>query len=260
MSNPKGWRPGKSCDGFTIIELLVVVGILVLLSGMLLPAVKRARDSAKSAACMANLRQIGVAMQAYLSDNSGYYPWDWGSGPPSGFGGQWDYAISPYLGGSVISRPAIFVCPARTIATGLDKSTYSIHQGICPDVNTWSPLTPAGSLTSFTKATTMYRPSETILVADAIQQGGANGGNAKAGFSMYGWATATDYPGEPPEEIQPGWLGVDQDAPADADAYNLRYRHNGYANCLFCDGHVQSALKGTLKAKNIRMGHPPGSW
>jgi prepilin-type N-terminal cleavage/methylation domain-containing protein/prepilin-type processing-associated H-X9-DG protein len=59
---------------FTLVELLVVIGIIALLISMLLPALARARESANSVACMANLRSAGQAMQMYVSEYKGFIP------------------------------------------------------------------------------------------------------------------------------------------------------------------------------------------
>ncbi|MEO1584163.1 MAG: prepilin-type N-terminal cleavage/methylation domain-containing protein [Planctomycetota bacterium] len=60
--------------GFTLIELLVVIAIIALLIGILLPALGRARDSAKTALCLANQRQIVLALTTYAGDFNGKYP------------------------------------------------------------------------------------------------------------------------------------------------------------------------------------------
>ena len=64
---------------FTLLELLVVVAIIILLVGLLLPVLFRAKAQAQSAACKNHLRQIGLGLHMYLSD-SGRYPSEWGKG------------------------------------------------------------------------------------------------------------------------------------------------------------------------------------
>src|SRR5512143_3045020 len=63
---------------FTLIELLVVVAIIALLAAMLLPALQNARNRAVRAACISNLRQIGIALVNYSTDSASALP-------PSGF-------------------------------------------------------------------------------------------------------------------------------------------------------------------------------
>ena len=59
---------------FTLVELLVVIGIIALLIGMLLPALQQARQQAKTLQCLSNVKSIASAMQIYLTQNKGWIP------------------------------------------------------------------------------------------------------------------------------------------------------------------------------------------
>ena len=64
----------KRPNGFTLVELLVVVGIIALLAALILPALSRARESARRATCMNNLRQLGLSFQMFAAESSGLLP------------------------------------------------------------------------------------------------------------------------------------------------------------------------------------------
>ncbi len=71
-------QPARRCrsrgQGFTLIEVLVVVAIIALLIAILLPSLQRARDQARSAVCLSSLHQMGLGLSAYASDHKGILP------------------------------------------------------------------------------------------------------------------------------------------------------------------------------------------
>jgi prepilin-type N-terminal cleavage/methylation domain-containing protein/prepilin-type processing-associated H-X9-DG protein len=118
-------RPQKA---FTLVELLVVIGIISILIAMLLPALNKARDAAKSVSCLSNLRQLGQSMLMYQNDNRGSYPFydtlAWKQfGDPTYVGDYVTWSRLFWIKGYV-KNAQIYACPAHA-GWGKDKFSFS---------------------------------------------------------------------------------------------------------------------------------------
>jgi len=210
----------KSKRAFTLIELLVVIAIVAILAALLLPALSRAKDSAKSAACKSNLRQLGIALGVYAGE-SGFYPTlerlDLVGGPKVTY--AWPAQLLTQASGST----AVFKCPstAADFAWPTNRSTHGFDFPYNVD---WTVPFSYGyngmGVSSVGGLGLGHEPSVALPVAkvvnptDMIAIGDSNGDRSSDGeISFRKFAIYTINP--------PGT------------------RHNSGANVVFCDGHVE---------------------
>lgn len=192
---------------FTIVELLIVTSVMIILISMLLPALKKAKDSTNRIKCASNLKNIGTAFNMYISDNNDYYPKFavWGS---SADDERWHITLYKYLGNedflSNHKYPSVFICPS-CVNPGFNDKTISYA---------YNRVIGAHDTYPYCKTSSIKCPSKKLLAADS----GYNNGIAPS-YNIYQCINSELYIGD---------------------------RHNSGSNVLWCDGHVSWHFRSIL--------------
>ncbi|HCE46204.1 MAG TPA: hypothetical protein DET40_21880 [Lentisphaeria bacterium] len=228
---------------FTLIELLVVVAIIGILMALLLPALSVAKESAKSIACLSNLKQIGLAANLYGQDWDMEIPPYQSSGIPDNTFG----ILASYLGGNTTS--AVNVCPTESYKSNLWTKKFPIHYApngsfICAN---WDNI---GSQYYHMKFQNIIRPERLFIYSDQAVTWcwGFNGDcgfvtNNPANWFAWRW----DYASTKGDTILPSY----------APGYSFQewaphFRHTQFRTCnfTFVDGHAGPMRMGEVKAYN----------
>jgi prepilin-type N-terminal cleavage/methylation domain-containing protein/prepilin-type processing-associated H-X9-DG protein len=212
------------CDAaFTLIELLVVLAILSLLAALFLPAVNNAKELGRLARCKANVRQISLAMEMYVSDNGRYPFYLMVLGGPSNFV-SWDEALVPYTQSHWTND--LYKCPSYRYSSR--PMSYDAASGA------W--VTPQGSYgynwigTGELPRTPGVSVLHLGLGAMALQPGGPVEQSRRESDVLV-----------PSDMVELGDGGGGQISPPSAVSPNYhRFAHRFLLNMTFCDGHAET--------------------
>ncbi len=181
----------KKRRGFSLVELLVVIGIIAVIISLLLPVLSKARASSQTIACAARIRQVMAAVIMYTNESKGYLPPVAAGGNTSGTygrpdvwtrGGNQDGYLVPYLGteggtsGKLLNK--VFVCAAQEgepdftgAAYNADTAySYRYHQQLGgDDPNRWIPVgATANRIFVPWKITQISQPSSQAVLIDGL--------------------------------------------------------------------------------------------
>jgi prepilin-type processing-associated H-X9-DG protein/prepilin-type N-terminal cleavage/methylation domain-containing protein len=255
----------RSRSGFTLVELLVVIGIIALLIGILMPALSRARATSRQIKCLSNIRTIGQIDAQYVAEYKKWHmPAYWGWSPA---GTGWDPAATTPSTADPTGHPRRYWFQCQPVADAygaVDPTNVNTARSkggmICPDSflseknrNVWGYTIHESYGTNYTqlpgsveptsvnwfwapgpdfwnawKVSQVLRPADKVFFADSTSEGLSVGTGTTTPNSSIRYFEKS-YNGE-------DWSGEKHEPPHYGGA--VAYRHNRGANVLFFDGHA----------------------
>ena len=253
---------------FTLVELLVVIGIIAVLIAMLLPALNRAREQARAAKCLSNLRQLTIATLSYCNNSKGMFPGQgskgmtktdwiaWGDAPQENDPTQatWidNSALQPYIGATGDVLKTLLRCEsddvnarARMTEPTVYRYSYSLNQLLTrPDQFRGLPYGYAGPSGKPIKIGQVRNASNKVMFVEEDSKTIDDG--IWKPFLIDTTTNPPTYfnggfaPGASPTQISPTNPNAAPNQIADRHSVAKdRYAADGRGNVSFCDGHAE---------------------
>lgn len=205
--------------GFTLIELLVVIAIIAILAAILFPVFAKARDKARQASCLSNLKQICNAAMMYVQDYDEKFM--------RAFTDQefWPQQLQPY-----IKNWSVYNCPSNDVWGDGEVVWGGNWMGKMPDYCFAYKLWDAREASTPLSMASIPAPAEKYMVYDSCTPIGGQAAFALCATKCAQWSCG--------DNVQGSFI---------AGKPNLKYTpHNGGANMGFCDGHAKWESAGTI--------------
>ena len=205
---------GLMKDGFTLVEILIVIGIIAVLSGLLLPVLRAAREKPRTTACVSNLKQLHSAFAMYASDNNGILP---------PYQNKIGFRFGESEGGPERSVPE----NGAALVSSLFPYTKSNDIWFCPADYLAKTDSEAGHVRhQFSSYRTGIFMGMELTTGESTTMDGPSRLSARRGPDLI--LLLTDHLWPPSDESGP------------------LYSHNERANSLFFDGHVTTKNRSTF--------------